>query len=67
VTVKVKRPVRPGSTNGWSSGVARPRLIQEELAKELSRSRGLLVPRRTTSLVHVAVPTLRASKYDVAL
>jgi len=62
VTVNVKRPILPGSTNGWSSGVARLALIHVELAKALPRSRGLVVPSRTTSLVHVAVPTFWASK-----
>ena len=61
-TVNVKRPTLPGSTNGWSSGVGRAALIHVGLAKALGRSRGLVVPSRTTSLVQVAVPTFWASK-----
>ena len=66
VIVNVKRPTLPGSTNGWSSGVGRAALSHDELANTLARSCGLVVPSRTTSFVHVAVPTFWASKYEVA-
>ena len=66
-TVKVKRPTLPGSTNGWSSGVGRETLIHDACANALPRSRGLVVPRRTTSLVQVAEPTFCASNHEVAV